>query len=1800
MCSLFKKRKFITWLCLLLVFVQPLSLISNAVTTKAENANDRVNNYIKLAKGKATSDIDTKKITKEELQALGVFLSNFYVPMSTELCKSRNTKTAKDNMVKALVEGASFNETVAKTLVNAIWNMSLNTATELYIGVKKDGDKSISFMTEKKLDSVSWNIYREEKVHVHAPVYNFLNNNLVNKDKQLYATYTSFLDFFSGLNEETEDDRTARHSRIRSGNGVSFYLGWKDGNKFKPVFDSSMDSKKIPKFTASTIAYGMLNDDLNYNLGIGSALMDCTLEEFKSIDVKDRYKTLAPYAKLFVDCFGNIIVDYGVSKYVLVPACVNPYCWYTDKDKKTIGKNVNLVNLFMLQEAEDGYISGKFVTDKDSKNKDKDSKNKDSGDWQYDMNVYGGDKSLFNLYKWRVRRGDDDTSLDSSPLPWSKGKKETIYDAVKFFYTDISSRDNAQGFLNWYPYIEDASPSSTVSNGIKIKSNYKDVIDDLIFIDNLNSFKSSKDDYSVFNLLNKGKGGILQLDSKSKDKKSIKGKALTDSGGAKLSTMKDTNQINIVTNGNAQAYVTGIYISNALAFYNDFSKDKKGKNKYIVNYAYNKDGFPDANTEKINWEKINTEAAKDDDSLLKELQSLAYSFLNPSEGIALVAEWFKNKVTGILVRWHEDMAGASDGTSTTGSTKYIGFTGYVTLPDLSDMKWTANLLDLYNNLVVYLIIIMFVILLAYCIVGSMTFQRAIIGTVLFGVLAFLPPVCINATVGVINNTCDEIYGNKFTYWALVQNKTYAEDIEKAAKSSDKDNYLTTLFKNQANSSSDKVDNYRYARVKLKWTSPKKVNVTGDADSKLSSITKNPLLSSLAHNMVQKQLSGESFAENEDALYLYRDYADIYAYMTSAYNASWYNDNSVDAKLSVSEQDFQASDDANSQLKYGSSDTSGVDNTLFSVYSVKSMDNKYPYAQAFTEKAGFVINTGTKDIDNKHFTYLLDSRAGGDALTVNKELLNGDVSKGTMIDADALKTGGSNSHLFGFSLEDFHVTLPKINGGITTSGKGKKAKSVWSADRDKEFNKNDLGKFYFSLYSESPFYYFAWNILDQEKSEEFKPANLGKSADALNSVLVDMYTYNNQQYFYNYSADAMNGYGEMRDFCDMHSLFYYVIPYLRDMNKGVLKWSQLYGTYLYDDVKVRYDKGGGTPTNFPTSKDDSEYVYKWWHNYNVERLFNTYSSWVDLMYSCDYAKATNISVLGKKFFVTDPLDPTTYFNIDSSGEITEGRMMVFSRSEMKYYGLKMQDLTLVEQKIIKVQDQVYKDLLQLMDYGDFQNNVLVNAAGMLTTFAFNKEFSQITPVGTSYTLYPQSYELKAFSYDAYLRLILSETTGEDIMDSSNANVSGNDGQKSYYQRIVENSSITTGIALLILDVIAIYGIPALKIFFLLAIFFMSVLMIVASAIKAKDAGIKVAMTAWEALIIPLLQFSAISIGLAWIVSMFMSDGYTEVTGRGGNTISLGDPTMVVLVMIVVNLSALILYYKVCKKCLSRLISFAKAIGTSIVGAVGGAVGKIFRNLRGTANDDVSAGGTASSRGSRNSKRLGLGTGLSAGIGAGVATKKFLEKHVGLGGSGSSDGSGGSGGSDSSSRQQDANKDSNDEKSSESKSKLEKYNNKAKNAESRLNRDKNFADNMAERQKYNEDKKERYEQSIDSVNKQREALRKHSKNSGVFRKAGDFVLDKKLACRNLKYKVKRTVDVGVSNAVTGVEQGAHSLYKKGVNSRAGRLVRIDDEHRNGRLEAINSRYKLKSQEVEYNRQRRDMRTQYRANKKKKKGR
>lgn len=353
------------------------------------------------------------------------------------------------------------------------------------------------------------------------------------------------------------------------------------------------------------------------------------------------------------------------------------------------------------------------------------------------------------------------------------------------------------------------------------------------------------------------------------------------------------------------------------------------------------------------------------------------------------------------------------------------------------------------------------------------------------------------------------------------------------------------------------------------------------------------------------------------------------------------------------------------------------------------------------------------------------------------------------------------------------------------------------------------------------------------------------------------------------------------------------------------------------------------------------------NLQVSRLYSLYSPWVDLMHDADYAEPQTIMVQGDKVNIQDPLNPASY---------PDERPMVFSKSEQVDYGIDDGQLTTVEKKIQDVQTNSQERMFQLLNAYNFNDNVLNTAASMENTFEFNKEFSETHVFGENIQMYPQSYELKNFSYDAYLRLILANSTGESVSGQS-----AND----FYTGVVENSSMVTSVVIIVLDFLSVYVIPAFKVFLVLSIGLMMVMMILMSAIRIVEG---VWRNILDAIVKPLASMILVFIGMGWVVSLFMSNGNTSVTGYDGTSISLGDPVMTMLVMIAINALVVFLLWKITKAVWGNLVRFTKMIFGSMAGVAAGA--------------GTMAAGVAKGQGFKKSRQAGVST-TAAAVGAGAA-------------------------------------------------------------------------------------------------------------------------------------------------------------------------------------------------------------------------
>ena len=580
--------------------------------------------------------------------------------------------------------------------------------------------------------------------------------------------------------------------------------------------------------------------------------------------------------------------------------------------------------------------------------------------------------------------------------------------------------------------------------------------------------------------------------------------------------------------------------------------------------------------------------------------------------------------------------------------------------------------------------------------------------------------------------------------------------------------------------------------------------------------------------------------------------------------------------------------SNGKTREGVSTSVTSANTSTWSQGLKDNWNNFSSTYLSDRKNGYSVSDGGGSNDGSQAYRIklpLSGNIYSDAASVDKQ--------GTIKDLQLGKYVGLDQRFFKFSIAQLNTNSDLISE-LSRDGFDASAGGKYSSEDVKSLAA-------YGVMSENPFYYFSWSLYDQGLSsnpntkEGFRDLLLSKADSG---------------YFYN--AEHNN---EMRDYLDLRSMFTYLIPYLKQGNDLVREWDKTYGVFFYDGVT--YEEGHEKD---PEIANNPEMAQKYWHNVNVARLYNIYTPWVDLMYDTSYAKAERISYQGETYTVEDPINPASY---------PKERPMVFSKAEMYDYGLSEDQLTTVERKIMRVSEKTMSRWFDLLNYYTFTDVALNTSAAMEADFIFNQEFSDTRVVGKSVNLYPQSFELKNFTYDAFLRMIIANSTGESLVADE-----GEDG--SVYERVMKNSSLTTGISLLILDVLAIYAIPLIKVVTIIALFVSAILVVLIASLSIDDSiGKSTLKKVSKAVAIPALGFFGVSVGMSWIVSKFMGGGSKAVTGITDSTVVLGDPTMTVLAMMAINVVVFILYWKVLVSVWKTLRKYGGTVFSHIGGVLAGA-------------------------------------------------------------------------------------------------------------------------------------------------------------------------------------------------------------------------------------------------------------------------
>ena len=358
-----------------------------------------------------------------------------------------------------------------------------------------------------------------------------------------------------------------------------------------------------------------------------------------------------------------------------------------------------------------------------------------------------------------------------------------------------------------------------------------------------------------------------------------------------------------------------------------------------------------------------------------------------------------------------------------------------------------------------------------------------------------------------------------------------------------------------------------------------------------------------------------------------------------------------------------------------------------------------------------------------------------------------------------------------------------------------------------------------------------------------------------------------------------------------------------------------------------------------------------YDQQLQAIWNMYSPWVAQMIAANNKSEKVRSGFGYVELL-EPWNPADYRYF--------GREMAFSPADATVHGYRDYDLSTVETKLHKVLEETYYDILDLVNYKDYTmvsseygSHVLISAAAMCATFNFNKEFSDNGFMSTDTTLYPQSYELKNMNFDAYLRIILGNSMGVNPVTMKNSDYSGS---LTIYEEFIHNTSVWSGLVLVAEDFLAIFVVPLLKIMLIVVIFVLALALAISCIINKPDKMIKVFLSTFIA---PLAGMTAIFMAHSLVISWFIGDGLgSNVVDTHSISVTTGDPTLTLLLMIVVDLVTSILMWKLLKFAAKSTAKYIQDIGNGIAALGKGTFSGVAKLITAAAGIGTAAVGAAS--------------------------------------------------------------------------------------------------------------------------------------------------------------------------------------------------------------------------------------------------
>lgn len=900
----------------------------------------------------------------------------------------------------------------------------------------------------------------------------------------------------------------------------------------------------------------------------------------------------------------------------------------------------------------------------------------------------------------------------------------------------------------------------------------------------------------------------------------------------------------------------------------------------------------------------------------------------------------------------------------------VGMTYTPSIKEIPVIKWFVNNFTSYYVIVMLFCIAISLILLLTGVRGLLE-TLTIVGIV--SICSFFPNIIMDNIITTNNKAAEKVFSDRFDFWAITRNDDYVKDDIVLINS------ISDVYERQKRLGEDAFSDYG---VRLKWMAPKKRNVASNLFNK-SKVTNDFILNTnLFKYLFSNFLFGEEYVNNGISRYLYRPYNQITKEGIVAYQKrleAEVNGITMTARDLVS-LGKEADENREGVIPEGQEALKFYQKKFESallyedIQNINSLDSTEirilnPKIYQDLKQAGQNVRNNGNEARELNFHNKIPFW-GLNNLNINKQIVK-----------DGRKITKNDDIDFGLKSFDTQEIDEDVAGTVV----------VDPVDPEEEW---------FLKLTESPYYYFYANLkANYTRGGSFKKALLEE--DLWN---VDHFTnpYDETEYFSDQVIDA-GIMGATRDFLNLEGLFSVVIPYFQLTNQMVIDYTNKYGTdiptfdfenldidgnykdkakqqkqqimeeerfapdtvepeateqigfkrYLITEVYAEELK---TPEEkeeyknfYDKQQSELEKLYKQQqkHKANMEQLWAIYNPWVDSLTTAYYnTKADKTRTVKHS---QHQINPSTY--IDKNKR--DSRLMIFSEADQRAKGYENPELTDVERRIKKVLASTRKDLLYLVNYYDMEDETLLSAAAMYATFNFNREFSTIDIKSDKQqletVLYPQGFELRTFNFDAYMRMILLNATGEtDTM------------AEGLYEKILMKSSFITGLLLVIGDILGVIVIPAMKMLVICGLYVV-ILCIIMTMVLFGEA--KVVKRTVVSFILPVSRFLFLNGCFYILIATLLGSGLANYVGSKTPRMEIGDPTVTLLMFNTLCISYIIFMWKILGEVFTTLKDLVIDLFNTITDLLKSAAHAIANGVK-----MLSAGGIGYAVGYRLGKRL----------------------------------------------------------------------------------------------------------------------------------------------------------------------------------------------------------------------------------------